>query len=139
MTAVFKLSRLNEPLIASIAVSRTDTVAAVAFVVSALFSFAADFSQGRRASTPLKDSVLAGILRVITYYGLLGWLYIVGNSLAHPETLHRQLTHLSNVPTESQFGIGCFVASALAALGLSLAGWPLLNTRGRRPGPEIGT
>jgi hypothetical protein len=136
LTAVFKLSRLTDPLIGSIAISRTDTSAAAAFIVSALSFFAANYSQSRRALTPLKDSVLAGILRVLTYYGFLGWLYIVGNSLVHPETLHKQLTHLSTIPTESQFGISCFVASALAALALSLAGWPLLSTKGNRPKPE---
>ena len=129
MTAVFKLSRLKDTLIVSVPISRIDTSATAAFIVSALFFFAADYGNSRRASARLKDSILASTLRVIAYYGLLGWLYIVGNSLVHPETLHKQLTHLSNVPTESQFGITCFLASALAALLLALVGWPLISTK----------
>ena len=39
MTAVFKLSRLKDPLIGNIAISRTDTSAEAAFIVSALFFF----------------------------------------------------------------------------------------------------
>lgn len=133
LTAVFKLSRLKDPLIGVIRTSRIDTSAAIAFIVSALFCFAANFFRSRDSSTPLKNSVAAGILRVVTYYGFLGWLYIVGNSLVHPETLHKQLTHLSSVPTESQFGIACFVASALAALALSLAGWSLMCISKKKP------
>jgi hypothetical protein len=133
LTAVFKLSRLKDQLIGGVAISRIDTSAAIAFVVSSLFFFAANFSQSRRMSTPFRDRVLAGILRVAVYYGFSGWLYIVGNSLVHPETLHQQLTHLSSVPTESQFGMSCFVASAVAALALSLAGWPLLGPKGSQP------
>ena len=48
-------------------------------------------------------------------YGLLGWLYIAGNVIANPNTLHLPLTHLSTGPSESQFGAVCFVLSALSA------------------------
>jgi hypothetical protein len=38
-------------------------------------------------------------------FGLLGWLYIVANSLVHPETLTIQLTHFAPWPREDTFGM----------------------------------
>ena len=64
---------------------------------------------------------------MFTWYGLFGWIYITANSVVHPLTLDKQLTHFLSVPTESQFGLACFILSGLAWLSLSLAGWPLRN------------
>ena len=44
-------------------------------------------------------------------FGLLGWLYIVANSLAHTETLTIQLTHFAPWPREDTFGIVSFAVS----------------------------
>ena len=44
-------------------------------------------------------------------FGLLGWLYIVANSLVHPETLTIQLTHFAPWPREDTFGIVSFAIS----------------------------
>jgi hypothetical protein len=44
-------------------------------------------------------------------FGLLGWLYIVGNAWIHPETLPLPLTHLTPWIREDTFGIICFAVS----------------------------
>jgi hypothetical protein len=44
-------------------------------------------------------------------FGLLGWMYIVGNAWIHPETLTLALTHLTPWIREDTFGILCFAVS----------------------------
>jgi hypothetical protein len=47
----------------------------------------------------------------IFVFGLLGWMYIVGNAWFHPETLALPLTHLTPWIREDTFGIVCFALS----------------------------
>jgi hypothetical protein len=44
-------------------------------------------------------------------FGLLGWLYVVGNAWIHQETLAMPLTHLTPWIREDTFGIICFGVS----------------------------
>lgn len=126
-TAVFRPSRLSRPLIPATGAPRIDTSATVALIVSGLFFVLRDVRRSRDNARSFRNNVFGGLLRMLTWYGLFGWLYIGANSLVHPLTLHKQLTHFLSVPTESQFGLACFILSALAWLSLSLAGWPLRN------------
>ncbi len=48
------------------------------------------------------------------FFGLLGWLYIVGAAYVHPETLPIHLTHYFSWPREDTFGMICFVVSFLS-------------------------
>lgn len=47
-------------------------------------------------------------------FGLIGWFYIVLNSLFHMETLAMPLTHLASWPREDTFGIVCFGVSIVS-------------------------
>lgn len=54
-------------------------------------------------------------------FGLLGWLYIVGNAEMHPDTLSLPLTHLLDFPREDTFGILCFIVSGISFFVWNLA------------------
>lgn len=58
------------------------------------------------------------MLRTTFVYGLLMWIYLAANSLAHPETLRMPLTHFLPWPIEGDAALGCFVLSAAAFLTL---------------------
>lgn len=47
-------------------------------------------------------------------FGLLVWLYIVGNAQIHPETLSMPLTHLLPYPREDTTGIVAFAVSLVS-------------------------
>lgn len=133
-TAVFRPSRLSRPLFPAIGAPRIDSGATVALIVSGLFVVLRDVRRSRDNARSFRNNVSGALLRMFTWYGPFGWLYIAANSVVHSLTLHKQLTHFLSVPTESQFGLACFILSVLAWLSLSLAGWPLRNigTLGRR-------
>jgi hypothetical protein len=57
--------------------------------------------------------IRAGSLTLFIF-GLLGWLYIAGNAMFHPETLSWPLTHLAPWPREDTFGIICFAVSFIS-------------------------
>lgn len=57
----------------------------------------------------LKSLSLTGFV-----FGLLGWIYIVLNSLFHMETLDKPLTHIVSFPREDTFGIICFGTSVVS-------------------------
>ena len=44
-------------------------------------------------------------------FGLIGWFYIAGVALVHPQTLCLQLTHLTPWLREDTFGIISFAVS----------------------------
>jgi hypothetical protein len=127
--AVFEPSRLGEPLTRVFTTPRTDSSATVAFIVSGLFYLLGAIGQAGKNGISKRKNVLDSLLRTAMIYGFLGWLYIAGNSLVHPATLTKPLSHLVSIPTESQFGLGCFVASGLACLLLSILGSPLFGPR----------
>lgn len=62
--------------------------------------------------------VLRATLRTVFVYGLLVWIYLAVNSLTHPETLPRPLTHFLPWPSEADTAVTCFVLSAAAFLAL---------------------
>ncbi|WP_329570981.1 hypothetical protein [Kitasatospora sp. NBC_01266] len=112
---------------------RRDTFGALCFALSAL----AHLSRGLRPAAPPwwrpsgahRDRVEA-LLRTLTGYPLLAWAYLCVNSLTHPWTIDRQLTHFATVPTEGTTAAGCFALSAVALL--------LLRLRAARPPEESG-
>ena len=55
--------------------------------------------------------ILRSLALTLFVFGLLGWIYIVLNSLVHMETLSWPLTHLLPYPREDTFGIVCFAVS----------------------------
>lgn len=55
--------------------------------------------------------VLNALSFTIFVFGLLGWMYIVGNAWFHPATLALPLTHLTPWIREDTFGIVCFTLS----------------------------
>ncbi|MFF7634660.1 hypothetical protein ACFZB9_16100 [Kitasatospora sp. NPDC008050] len=63
---------------------------------------------------------LTAVLRTLVGYPLLLWAYLCVNSLTHPQTIDRQLTHFAAVPTEGTAAVGCFALSAVALLALRL-------------------
>ncbi len=63
---------------------------------------------------PKSGKVAERLLMTLALYGFVGWAYIAGNAISHPRTLHLRLTHLASWPHEEDFGLACFVVSALA-------------------------
>jgi len=55
--------------------------------------------------------ILRSLFLTLFVFGLLGWLYIVGNAEAHPITLAMPLTHFASWPREDTFGAICFVVA----------------------------
>ena len=55
--------------------------------------------------------IIKSLSLTLFIFGLLGWFYIVLNSLVHMETLSMPLTHVLSWPREDTFGIICFLVS----------------------------
>lgn len=70
--------------------------------------------------TFLAGPPVSRLLQTIALFGFIGWAYIAANAISHPYTLHLQLTHLVRWPHEDDFGLGCFLASAVAYFLLQL-------------------
>jgi len=58
--------------------------------------------------------ILRSFFLTLFVFGLLGWLYIVGNAWIHPQSLSWQLTHFVKWPREDTFGAVCFAVSAIS-------------------------
>jgi hypothetical protein len=69
---------------------------------------------------------LQATLLTIFVHSFVGWLYIAGNAIAHPETLPLPLTHLAPWPREDTFGIACFALSIV-----SFFAWNMVRYRTR--------
>jgi hypothetical protein len=103
---------------------RRDTFGALCFALSAL----AHLIRGLRPPGPPWWSSAAGqprdrvtaVLRTLVGYPLLAWGYLCVNSLTHPQTIDRRLTHFAAVPTEGTAAVGCFALAAAALLALRL-------------------
>jgi hypothetical protein len=77
--------------------------------------------RGRRdVPQRLGQRLLPALLRTVFGYGLLLWVYVAVNSLTHPVTMSRQLTHFLPWPSEGDTGSACFALSALAFLILRM-------------------
>ncbi|MCH5673545.1 hypothetical protein [Streptomyces gilvus] len=96
---------------------RRDTFGAVCFAVSALAAFVLQAVYGTWWSrpAPARGAVLA-LLRTTATYALLAWAYLCVNSLTHPYTMARPLTHFADVPREGETASWAFAASAVALL-----------------------
>ena len=113
--AVSSPGRVGEALLLMRELPRTDTSGVVAFGLSGLSYAALDVVE--RAEGPRQPFRLFvdAFLRTLALYGFLGWAYIAACVVQVPATLPLPLTHLFHRPTESQFGLACFVASLLAS------------------------
>lgn len=111
--------RINEPLLLMSGLPRTDTSGAVAFGTSILCFVALQSlgAPGSRVQWRFRF-VIDALLRACAFYGFLGWLYIAANVVLDPYTLPLRLTHFASRPTESQFGLGCFIVSALGSFAV---------------------
>jgi hypothetical protein len=66
--------------------------------------------------------VASGLLSITFFWGLFGWAYIAANSLTHPWTLPRQLSHFAQWPREGTFGLACFLVSFASAIAIQFWG-----------------
>ncbi|MEZ0092693.1 hypothetical protein [Streptacidiphilus sp. EB129] len=110
--------------IASVLPMRRDTFGACCFAVSGLAAFALQAGEQAFRRRPVRRGAVDAALRTVVGYALLVWAYLCVNSLTHPGTTARQLTHFATVPTEGTAAVGCFAASAVALY--------LLRSRGAR-------
>lgn len=116
--AVFRLQDLALS-IASPLPLRRDTFGACCFLVSVLASFALQLGTGTLwVRRERRRGPVDAALRTIVVYTLLVWAYLCANSIAHPVTTARQLTHFTDFPTEGTTAVWCFAASAVALLAL---------------------
>ena len=109
--------------IAAVLPMRRDTFGACCFVLSALAAFALQVrGEVHRPRRPLTRGPAAAALRTVTVYALLVWAYLSVNSLTHPQTIGRQLTHFSPTPSEGTTAVACFAVSAGTLLALRALG-----------------
>jgi len=110
--------QVSEPLLLMNGLPRTDTSGIVAFGVSLVCFVALGYLRSTGGDGPAPHvlrRLVDSSVRAVALYGFLGWLYIAGNAVFDPYTLPLQLTHLAQWPTESQFGVACFIVSLLAS------------------------
>jgi hypothetical protein len=105
---------------------RRDTFGTCCFTLSAVAAYALRSRTGtwwvRRPRLPGTGNAA---LSTVAGYALLAWAYLCVNSLIHPETITRPLTHFAAFPTEGTAASWCFALSGAALLTARL--------RGRRP------
>jgi hypothetical protein len=131
--AVVHPERLPDPIVHWLSGPRHDTFGAVCFVVSVVTFVGYWLLTERRR--PL--GIARAIIRAGAWYGTAAWIYIAGNSISHPDTLHRQLTHFAGWPTEEQFALACFACSALCHFLLPLL--PSPPPEPNRPVPPVSS
>lgn len=73
----------------------------------------------RRSSGWLRSALVA-ILRGIRLYAFAGWVYLAANSISHPGTMRKPLTHFVGSPHENTVAAGCALSSAIAFFSLRL-------------------
>jgi hypothetical protein len=116
--AVYAAARpddLSQP-IAALVPLRRDTFGALAFAASAVAATVLRGATGRLWAGGLEPARgwPRAILHTVAGYGVLAWIYLCANSLTHPWTLSRQLTHFASWPTEGTTAVVGFGASAIA-------------------------
>lgn len=62
----------------------------------------------------IKIKIIRSLSFTLFFFGLLGWLYIVLNSVAHMDTLSMPLTHFLSFPREDTAGIISFFVSMVS-------------------------
>jgi hypothetical protein len=109
--------------VTSLLTLRRDTFGALAFAASAAAAFALQTGRGRPGQSlvprcPVRSGTVDAALRTVVGYALLVWAYLCVNSLTHPETIGRRLTHFAPLPTEGATAVACYLSSALALFAL---------------------
>jgi hypothetical protein len=108
---------LSRP-IAAVLPLRRDTFGELAFAASAAAVILLLGTRTAPVRTRRPDLARHGwavaVLRTVCGYGLAAWVYLCVNSLTHPWTTGKQLTHLAPWPSEGQTAVAGFAASALA-------------------------
>jgi hypothetical protein len=109
LVAAFRPHRLTLQIVHLL---RSDTFGALCFVGSAIASLLLSrFGDGDQR---MKSAFKLDTLTTVWLWAASGWMYIALNSLTHPGTLGRHLTHFASWPKEGDFGIACFIVSAFA-------------------------
>jgi hypothetical protein len=117
--AAFRPDILAGPLTSYVPVRR-DTFGACCFVISVAGSFALQLRYGLSGRRARRTGPVDAALRTVWFYALLIWVYLCVNSITHPWTIERPLTHFVDVPTEGTTASGAFLASAVALFVLRL-------------------
>jgi hypothetical protein len=100
---------------------RRDTFGCLCFAVSAIAAVGLQIGTGRLLTPrPRGTSAIDAVLRTVTGYALLVWIYLCVNSLTHPDTIGIRLTHFAAEPTEGETAVACYAASAVAFTALRL-------------------
>lgn len=111
--------RVSEPLLLMNGLPRTDTSGIITFGASiSCCAILGSMSRVNKPVTRLRRRAIDSALRTMALYGFIGWVYVAANVVENSNTLSLQLMHLSTRPTESQFGVLCFVVSMLASCTL---------------------
>ncbi|MFI9802989.1 hypothetical protein ACIHEJ_01185 [Streptomyces sp. NPDC052301] len=114
--AAARPSALSVP-ISSLLPVRRDTFGTACFALSALAATLLHTATGRWwQRTAPRPGAGPALLRTGTVHGLLVWAYLCVNSLTHPETLARPLTHFADAPREGQTASWAFAVTALTLL-----------------------
>jgi hypothetical protein len=111
--AAFRPDTLVAPLTTYLPVRR-DTFGVCCFIVSVVGAFALQIRYGLPARAARRASAVDAACRTVSFYALLIWAYLSVNSITHPWTIGRPLTHLAGFPTEGTTASGAFAASAVA-------------------------
>ena len=98
---------------------RADTLGAVGYLLSSLLLPAVGAIVWRQRGARRGVRSMLGSGAVLAGGG---WVYILSNGVAHPETLDLRLTHFAQHPLEREFGIACFVLFLLCIGGLLMTG-----------------
>lgn len=75
------------------------------------------------------------ILRTIRLYAFAAWAYLAANSISHPPTMRKQLTHFVGWPHENTAAVTCALSSMIAFFTLHLI--EVRQEPGRK-GPSTG-
>lgn len=108
-------NELSQP-IAALVPLRRDTFGALAFAASAIAATVLRGATGRiwAAGPEPARGWSRAVLHTVAGYGVLVWIYLCANSLAHPWTLSQRLTHFASWPTEGTTAVAGFAASAIS-------------------------
>jgi hypothetical protein len=63
---------------------------------------------------------IIAVLRGVRLFGFAGWAYLATNTITHPDSATRQLTHFATWPNEDTAAAVCIVLSAATFFVLAL-------------------
>ena len=135
--AAFRPGLLSKPIAGVPLHMHRDTFGVCSFAVSLVATFALQVHSGsvfRRLEA--RPGVRDAALRTVVVFGLLAWAYVAVNSLTHPATTGRRLTHFAPWPTEGAVAVVCFAASAASLFALRLRARPAALGETHRGGDQ---